>query len=147
MIPEDYSNIVIQNADGTETYKTFLAYDSAQEPGCGGSDPDRVLIFSSENGIQDLIEQKDWAIHAQFKVAPKLWYQLLGVHAYFGKPEEGGKYVPRLWALMPNKKTPTYTKVYEAMKKLGLEHDRRGNGFRPERLLLDFEIAEKVCSY
>ena len=30
MIPEDYSNIVIQNAEGTESYKTFLAYDSAQ---------------------------------------------------------------------------------------------------------------------
>ena len=34
-----------------------------------------------------------------------------------------------------------------SVTKLGLEHDRRCNGFRPERLLLDFEIAEKVYSY
>ena len=46
---------------------------------------------------------------------------------------------------MPNKKTHTYEKVFEAIKVLGKKYDRRGVGFRPSRIQMDFEIPEKVC--
>ena len=55
--------------------KSFLQYDS------GIDDQDRILIFASDAGLQDLKYLKNWKIDGTFRVAPEFYYQLLTIHA------------------------------------------------------------------
>ena len=98
-------------------------------------DPDRIIIFATEDGLIDMLRFRHWAGDATFDSCPELWYQLLTMHCSVGK-----NYVPRLFCLMPDKKGKTYDRVFEQIKNLGVKianeldglPDELVNGFNPK---------------
>ena len=99
----------------------FLTFDS------GINDPDRILVFSSEKGLDDLESSRNWACDGTTKVSPSLWCQLVTLHVIIG-----GSCVPRVFALLPDKRESTYYRLFSAIRNL------REN-CKPETCLMDFE--------
>ncbi|QQP36979.1 Putative LOC100898192, partial [Caligus rogercresseyi] len=54
----------------------FLLYDSGEE------DQSRILIFGTNSGLQDLTNNRKWAIDGTFKITPDFFYQIVTVHIY-----------------------------------------------------------------
>ena len=112
-----------------------------------GSDPNRTLIYATDDGLDDLLRAKIWAGDCSFKMCPKIFKQVLGVHAYIGNG-----FYPRAWCLLPNQNQKTYERAFGALKNLGIMRDintgfsENGLGITPELMLLDFELAENVDS-
>ena len=75
-ISEDYRSIKVKR-NGREEYIGFLAYDSAEdENGVIVGDPNRIIIYATEDGLKDMLLTKHWAGDAQFNV-PLIFYQML----------------------------------------------------------------------
>ena len=106
--------------------KSFLQYDS------GIDDQDRILIFASDDGLQDLKYFKNWAIDGTFRVAPEFYYQLLTIHAQRDKLS-----IPRVFVLLPNKTELTYRRLYEKVSELLSSEE-------PENITIDFERASSM---
>ena len=113
MIPQQYCE--------TEDGQNFLIFDS------GVADPDRILIFSSEQQLQFLSISDHWFADGTFKVCLEVFFQVYSIHA-----EQGGKIFPCVFALLPNKTEVTYTRFYQ-------EVFNRIDGDGPEDILTDFE--------
>ena len=77
----------------------FLVFDS------GVRDSGRIFIFASEQGRQFLAESEHWYADGTFKVCPELFFQLYTVHG-----QRGSRIFPCVFALLPNKIEPTYTR-------------------------------------
>ena len=88
-IPEEFRKL----ASG----EMFLLQDS------GMNDPDRMLIFSTECGIEHLRKYKNWAVDGTFSSAPGMSYQLFTIHIIIGV-----HCFPRVFALLPYKAEETY---------------------------------------
>ena len=101
----------------------FLAYDS------GVNDADRILMFATESGLNDLAAGAIWACDGTFQVSPNLWTQLFTIHLVIQE-----RSFPRVFALLPNKRESTYLKLFKAIREL------RQNA-QPESCIIDFEIA------
>ena len=56
--------------------KLFLKFDS------GIDDPQRILIFVTDDGIKHLERYPNWSADGTFKSAPKIFYQLFMVHVH-----------------------------------------------------------------
>ena len=56
----------------------FLLQDS------GINDSDRMLIFSTECGIEHLRKYKNWAVDGTFPSAPGMFYQVFTIHIIIG---------------------------------------------------------------
>ena len=100
----------------------FLAYDSGIE------DKNRLLEFSSINGLDDLESSDRWACDGTFKVCSSAWYQLMSLNTI-----TSDLCVLRLFALLPNKTKKTYH-LFTTIKNL------RPN-CHPLYCMIDFEIA------
>ena len=114
-IPETFKHLT----DGS----LFLAFDS------GIDDPDRILIFATESGLDDLVVHTSWACDGTFKSSPSLWMQLCTIHVVIKNLS-----LPRVFALLPNKQETTYRSLFEAIFNL------RPN-IQPTDCLMDFEKA------
>ena len=113
--------VIPQHYCETEDEQNFLIFDS------GVADPDRILIFSSEQQLQFLSISDHWFADGTFKVCPKVFFQVYTIHA-----EQGGKIFPCVFALLPNKTEVRYTRFYQ-------EIFNRTDGDGPEDILIDFE--------
>ena len=100
--------------------QVFLQYDS------GVNDKNRFLIFASNQGLDDLVLNKRWACDGTFKCCPSIFYQL-----YIVRVRE--IYIPRLFALLPNKAQHTYNLVFEKLLEL---HP----ALAPDSMMMDFEM-------
>ena len=107
----------------------FLQFDS------GMDDEKRILIFATQSGLNDLCNFQNWATDGTFKVSPTIFYQLQTIHIHLEHTS-----VPRMFALLPDKKEETYHRLYDALKDLLPE------GLQPESLGLDFEKANLNAS-
>ena len=56
--------------------KLFLKFDS------GVDDPQRILIFVTDDGIKHLERYPNWSADGTFKSAPKIFFQLFMVHVH-----------------------------------------------------------------
>ncbi|KAG7159283.1 hypothetical protein Hamer_G026698, partial [Homarus americanus] len=70
------------------------------------NDLNRLLVFATDKGLDDLVHVKHWASDGTFKCCPNIFYQLYTLHVQVGKFS-----VPRLFALLPNKTQETYTRL------------------------------------
>ena len=70
-IPEDYK-ILPEGA-------SFLAYDS------GSDDENRIIIFATESGLDDLERSNVWASDGTFKSSPNMWFQFFTIHTIIGQ--------------------------------------------------------------
>ncbi|QQP50943.1 Putative LOC100898192, partial [Caligus rogercresseyi] len=101
--------------------ENFLLYDS------GVMDDQRILIFGTQGGLNDLTNIKDWSCDGTFKCAPSLYYQLFTLHVVVRHSS-----IPRIFALLPNKTTNTYLRLLGCLKHI---HPR----LNPENVMMDFE--------
>ena len=88
--------------------QVFLQYDS------GVNDKNRFLIFASNQGLDDLLVlNKQWACDGTFKYCLSIFYQLYIIHVRVREI-----YIPRLFALLPNKAQHTYNLLFEKLLEL-----------------------------
>lgn len=100
----------------------FLQYDSGRE------DESRILIFATNDGLNDLKRYKNWSVDGTFKACPVNFYQLFTILVKIGNHS-----FPRLFALLPNKTEGCYMHLYSKVKEL-VELD-------PITVLSDYEKA------
>ena len=85
-ISEEYQQIKIG-----EREHQLLLYDS-----------ERILIFGTMDEIKTLKKSETWATDGTFKSCPKIFFQFLTVHVV-----NKSMYIPRIFALLPNKREDT----------------------------------------
>ena len=88
IIPEEYR--YLDNGD------KFLLYDSGED--C----PDRILVFGTEAGLDDLEKNKEWGCDGTFKCNPEIYYQLFTLHVVIKNIS-----IPRIFVLLPGKSQVT----------------------------------------
>ncbi|CAI9724491.1 Hypothetical predicted protein [Octopus vulgaris] len=66
IIPEEYRFL--------ENGEKFLLYDSGED------NPERLLVFGTQVGLDDLGNNKDWPCDGTFKCSPDIYYQLFTLH-------------------------------------------------------------------
>lgn len=113
-IPERYRT----TSDGRQ----FLAFDT------GIDDPNRILLFCTEDGFDFMVSRSHWFADCTFKCSPEIYYQVFSLHVYVS-----GTVVPILYALLPNKTRDTYRRL---LTKIAEFRD-----FHPASIVTDFENA------
>ena len=84
IIPEEYRFL--------ENGNQFLLHDSGED--CS----DRILVFGTEAGLDDLEKNKDWACDGTFKCSPEIYFQLFTLHIVIKNIS-----IPRIFVLLPDK--------------------------------------------
>jgi len=80
----------------------FLQFDSGQE------DPERYLIFTTNDNLEYLNTNSSWYIDGTFDSCPDLFYQMLTIHVL-----AKGRNLPCIYTLLPSKKQSAYKSVFE----------------------------------
>jgi len=88
-IPDQYRT----KSDGRQ----FLAHDT------GKDDPNRILIFCTEEGFDFMVNLPHWFADCTFECSPDIYYQVFSLHVYCC-----GTVVSICYALLPNKTRETY---------------------------------------
>ena len=57
-----------------ENGENFLLFNSEER------DVDRILVFSTESGVDDMMKYKGWACDGTLKCSPDMYYQLYMLH-------------------------------------------------------------------
>ncbi|XP_066941046.1 uncharacterized protein [Macrobrachium rosenbergii] len=114
-IPDEYKFL--------DSGELFLQFDSGQ------SDKDRLLVFATNKGLDDLVNVKHWAGDGTFKCSPSIFYQLYTLHIQVGLLS-----VPRLFALLPNKRQESHNLLFNQLMELR-------PGLNPVSIMMDFEKA------
>ena len=99
IIPEEYR--FLENSD------QLLLYDSGED--CS----DRILVFGTEAGLDDLEKNKNWACDGTFKCSPEIYFQLFTLHIVIKNI-----CIPRIFVLLPDKSQVTYSRLFSALKDL-----------------------------
>ena len=110
------------NFSNTNSGDKFLQFDSGRE------DQNRILIFATNEGLNDMKIYKNWSFDGTFNNYPNILYQLFTIHIQIGKIT-----ISRIIAFLPNKSEDTYHKVFcevEGLVKLS-----------PVSIMCDFEKA------
>ena len=87
----------------TDSGENFLLFDS-------GPVEKRILVFGTSNNLELLSNSQIWFADGTFKHVPLLFYQLYTIHVF-----KGGKAIPVLYALLPDKKRKTYLEFLRAI--------------------------------
>ena len=102
-VPDQYTNA----ADGGQftVYKDWIDQDQT-EP---------MVIFMSKWGFEILSNHETWLFDGTFESAPEPFSQIyIGMAA----SEIGGKGIPCIYGLLPNKKSSTYETMFKKVKEL-----------------------------
>lgn len=106
----------------TSKEENFLLYDS------GVTDDERMLVFGTGANLSLLQTTHHWYMDGTFKTVPGIFYQLYTIHCVIKECT----IVPTVFALLPNKKSSTYIKLFTELKKI----EPRLNPFT---VMMDFE--------
>lgn len=117
---ECLKDITIETNKGEQ----FLAHNDAESG---------IIIFTCNSNLQCMCDVDDVFIDGTFKCAPKYFYQLYSIHGC-----KNGNYVPLLFALLPSKDGPLYTKFWTSVFKLCSDQSMC---FKPKTINVDFELA------
>ena len=107
----------------------WLIYESPQE------DKERMLVFSTEEGLKRLSEAETFLMDGMFSVPP-LFKQLYTIHV----PSEGST-MPVVYALLPRKNEPTYCKLFQVINMACEELQIPTPD--PDNIIIDFETGVK----
>jgi hypothetical protein len=92
-----------------------------------------IVIFSCFANLKFLCSVDTIYVDGTFDYYPKYFYQLFTVHGY-----KNGQYVPLVFALLPSKKTATYTTFLSVLINECLKFDFV---LKPKKVVADFEKA------
>ena len=127
-IPELCSQcIILPPYDKTYLGEDFLRYDS------GVNDPDRILIFYSDNGLRSLVRSAQIFADGTFDTVPNIFFQLYTIHGQIFDYT-----FPLVYVLCLRKSKVTYKKIYDHIVNAALFI---GLIFNPEMIMMDFESA------
>ena len=115
--------VIPNNLAVTSIGDRFLLYDS------GVGDPNRILMFATDQALRLLRQSNHWFGDGTFKVSPSIFFQVYTIHAICHE-----KVIPCLYSLLPNKTGPTYNRLLA-------EVANNMNGHAPLDMLFDFEQA------
>ena len=119
-----------------DSFKYLESGDLFLQCDTGCNDEKRILIFASNEGLQQLGDTSFLGMDGTFKSSPSAWYQLFTIHAIIN-----GSSYPRAFILLPDKTQATYDKAFLEIRKL------RPN-INPCQILIDFERAiRNSCNY
>ena len=122
-VPQNTQDLVIpQEYKNTKNGEQFLLYDS-------GPINRRILIFGTEKSVSYLEKCEHWYMDGTFSVTPGLFSQVYTIHGCIG-----GRVVPSLYCLLPDKSEVTYSLLLE--KVIGFN-----NNLQPKSIMIDFERA------
>ena len=102
--------------------------DGSLQCNSGEDDENKILMFATDQGLNDLKQYKNWSIDGTFKACPSNFYQLFTIlinvdnHSF-----------PRVFALLPNKTEECYKRLYSIVKELIAEE--------PLTVISDYEKA------
>ncbi|XP_060603822.1 uncharacterized protein LOC132756709 [Ruditapes philippinarum] len=119
-LPNDYTTT---NAENDEP---FLIHDNA-------SDTSRLLIFSSETGLELLGNAHTWYMDGTHSTAPQQFGQLFCIRVPLSD-----SHVSVVYALLPGKQQSHYEECFTAILDVCLQKDIRPN---PATIVADYEIA------
>jgi hypothetical protein len=77
----------------------------------GKDDEDRVMVFATQENLQMLRRYPEWFIDGTFEICPKLFKQLFTFQIVVN-----GFNLPLIYALLPNKQTETYKKLFQMVQ-------------------------------
>ena len=76
------------------------------------ADPTRVIVFTTENNLRLLQQNRDWLADGTFDLAPKrVFNQVYSIHIIYKN-----KSLPMIYGLLPNKSQATYRKFFKMIK-------------------------------
>ena len=82
----------------------FLMHDS--EP----DDPDRFLIFATQENLNNLVQHRAWFADGTFKIAPHLFYQIYTIHCLCQDAT-----LPMAYFFLRQKNKPTYQRALQIL--------------------------------
>ena len=85
--PEKKTGFVIPPEFEKYCEEHFLRVDT------GADDPDRILIFVTDQGLMDLKRYRNWSSDGTFRSAPKIFYQIFMVHVHINETQCAPRYV------------------------------------------------------
>ncbi|RNA35677.1 hypothetical protein BpHYR1_024196 [Brachionus plicatilis] len=94
----------------------------------GPSDENRILLFTTEDNLRLLEKYRDWYCDGTFDISPVLFKQLYSIHIVVNNKD-----LPLVYALLPNKKQSSYTKLFRLIKSFTTKE--------PKTINVDFEKA------
>lgn len=112
----------------TNKGQQFLYYDSGPE------DPNRMLIFTTDNNLGILNKSHTSFVDGTFEIAPKLFYQVFTINGIFR-----GKCLPLVYGLLTRKDEKTYDKFFSALRDGQPNYQNRM--ICPKDIMVDFEKA------
>ncbi|KAF7692959.1 hypothetical protein CDIK_2353, partial [Cucumispora dikerogammari] len=101
----------------------FLHFDS------GPSDPERILIFTTEENLRHVGLNSTWLCDATFKCVPVNFEQLFIIQCLIRE-----KYLPLVFVFMKKKNTSSYKKIFFFLSEKGIKQP-------PKAFVIDFEQA------
>ena len=75
-----------------EKYEKYLGEEIFLRVDTGVDDPDRILIFVTDQGLMDLKKYRNWSSDGTFRSAPKIFYQLLMIHVHINETQTAPRY-------------------------------------------------------
>ena len=90
--PKEKTDFVIENEYAVYCGEPFLRHDS------GVDDPDRILIFMTDQGKKDLESYSHWASDGTFKIRPVIFAQVYMVHVHVNEFQTVPRYAPRIYS-------------------------------------------------
>ena len=110
----------------TSNGKPFLMFDSFD---LFGSTNDRIIIYCTPDSLNLMSESDHWFADGTFKSSPLIFTQIYTIHVL-----KEDICIPTLYALLPDKKTTTYIRLFEKLKE-------NKPTLNPKSILTDFEHA------
>ncbi|XP_071083866.1 uncharacterized protein [Haliotis cracherodii] len=108
-----------------ETHERFLLFADGEE--------DKMLVFATDDQLRVLQSASIVYTDGTFCACPHLWNQLYILHA-----RKGSITYPLVYALMPDRRTTTYQRLF-AQLKVHIQH-LLNQPFNPETFQVDFEV-------
>lgn len=122
--PATLSHLIIaEEYSLTEINEQFLLYDS------GSKDPQRFIIFATQNSLRRLSNSNHWFADGTFKTCPQLFAQLYTIHSI-----QYNDVLPSVFVLMSDMSQNGYSRVFEELK-------CHQDNLRPQSILTDFELS------
>ena len=112
----------------------FLHYDRQEQEAIEEDeeeeDEGRVLVFATDTMLGVLGAASHWMVDGTFKVAPRLFSQLLIIHGIFH-----GHVIPCVYAVLPSKSQDQYQTVFRVIRTaIGRER-------APSTIVMDLELS------
>lgn len=99
---------------------------------------ERIMIFCSEQGKEMMKETKIFFMDGTFRSCSRQFTQLYTIHVDLGSTQDETNIAPVIFALLPNKRTETYIKMFEMLTE-------KIPDWKPKTVTVDFESAS-ICA-